>query len=206
MFYCLCSGVSSVTVSNLWKVKNSFDENIVYDAVIVLAGVIQPGDERITGDTDWDFSFHGNSNRLIAGIKFVKTGHAKSLLVGNQPLRLYNEGPVVRRFAEYQGLRKDQIKIYGDVRRTVDEANGVKIFLDARNYKNVILITREIHMRRALALFNRAGVFPDTFSVDSFAGGVRWEHFIPTVGAVSNLTNFLYELFGYVAYYMKGDI
>ena len=96
--------------------------------------------------------------------------------------------------------------MFGNVGRTLDEANGVKIFLDAREYKNVILITSEMHMRRALALFNRAGVFPDSYSVEKQNNRMRWNDFIPTVSGAAKVQGFFYELFGYVGYYLKGNI
>jgi uncharacterized SAM-binding protein YcdF (DUF218 family) len=95
---------------------------------------------------------------------FVKSGHAKLLLFGNWPAGNYDEGPLIRKFAEFQGLKEDEIETYGDVKRTLDEANGVKIFLEENKYKKVILITSPIHMRRALAIFNKVGIFPDSYS------------------------------------------
>ncbi len=209
MFYCLCIGFTGLTLMSLWKVDDRYDKNIKYDAAIMLTGVIKPGDSISIGDTDYDFSFFrftSVSKRLVAGIGFVKTGHAKFLLFGNCFTKNYDEGPIIRKFAEYQGLKEDEIKIYGDIRRTVDEANGVKEFLEENKYKNVILITSEMHMRRALAMFNKVGIFPDSYSVDRTNFEINWKDFIPTGGGARRIKAFLYELFGYVGYYLKGDI
>jgi uncharacterized SAM-binding protein YcdF (DUF218 family) len=206
MFYCLCIGFTGSTLMSLWKVDDRYDKNIKYDAAIMLTGVIKPGDSISIGDTDYDFRFTSVSKRLIAGIGFVKTGHAKSLLFGNCLTKNYDEGPIIRKFAEFQGLKEDEIKIYGDIRKTVDEVNGVKKFLEENKYKNVILITSEMHMRRALAMFNKVGIFPDLYSVDKGNFEINWKHFLPTVGGASRIKAFLYELFGYVGYYLKGNI
>ncbi len=90
------------------------------------------------------------------------------MLFGNWLAGDYDEGPLIRKFAEFQGLKEDELEIYGDIRRTVDEANAVKIFLEENKYKKVILITSPIHMRRALAMFNKAGIFPDSYSGDTY--------------------------------------
>lgn len=206
VFYCLCNGFLGSTLSSLWRVNDSYNEDIIYDAAIILVGVISPGDSKSIGDTDYDFRFYSASNRLSAGIAFVKSGHAKSLLFGNWLAKDYDEGPVIRKFAEYQGLKEDEIKIYGDIKRTLDEANGVKIFLEKNKYKNVILITSEMHMRRALGIFNRIDIFPDSYSVEKYNYKMRWRDFIPTVSGARKIESFLYELFGYVGYYLKGDI
>ena len=126
---------------------------------------------------------------------------------GNWPVGNYDEGPLIRKFAEFQGLKEDEIEIYGDVRRTVDEAHGVKIFLEEnKKYKKVILITSPIHMRRALAMFNKVGIFPDSYSGITHSYKIIWTSFIPTAGGIKLVQGFFYELFGYVGYYLKGDI
>ena len=206
MFYCLCNGFLGSTLRSLWTVNDRYNENIIYDAAIMLTGVIQPGDSKLIGDTDYDFSLSHISERLIVGIGFVKSGHAKSLLFGNWRAGYYDEGPIIRKFAEFQGLKEEEIRIYGDIRRTLDEAHGVKEFLKENKYKNVILITSEMHMRRALALFNRVGIFPDSYSADKRHHNISWNDFIPSVHGVVKVKRFFYELVGYVGYYLKGNI
>ena len=206
MFYCLCIGFTGKTLRFLWYVNDKYDENVVYDAAILLGGVIEPIKPSFTGNTDYDFDLTSISERLIAATGFVKSGHAKLLLFGNGPARDYDEGPLIKKFAEFQGLKEDEMETYGDVTRTVDEANAVKIFLEENKYKNVILITSDWHMRRALAMFNKVGIFPDSYSVDRANFEINWKDFIPTGGGARGIKTFLYELFGYVGYYLKGDI
>jgi len=146
------------------------------------------------------------NKRLVMATGFVKSGHAKLLLFGNWSVGDYDEGPPIRKFAEFQGLKEDEIETYGDVRRTVDEANGVKIFIGENKYKKVILITSPIHMRRALAMFNKVGIFPDSYSGVTHSYKIIWTDFIPTGGGVRRVKGFFYELFGYVGYYLKGNI
>ena len=205
VFYFLSIGFAGSVLSSLWEVDDKYDKDIIYDTAIILTGVIEQGDFEAVDDTDYNFRLSSTSNRLIAGISFVKSGHAKSILFGNWNKEL-DEGPVIVKFAKYQGLKEEEIRTYGNIGRTLDEANGVKIFLDARGYKNVILITSEMHMRRALGLFNKVGVFPDSYSVGKGHYSIDWIDFIPTVSGAAKVQGFLYELFGYVGYYLKGDI
>jgi len=208
MFYCLCIGFSGSALKSLWYVNDMYDENVVYDAAILLGGVIEPVNPKSIGDTDYDFDLATITRRLVTATGFVKSGHAKLLLFGNWPAGDYDEGPLIRKFAEFQGLKEDEIETYGDVRRTVDEANSVKIFLEKNKYKKVILITSAIHMRRALAMFNKVGIFPDSYSgvTHSYIYNIRWKDFIPTSSGVGHVQGFFYELFGYVGYYLKGNI
>jgi uncharacterized SAM-binding protein YcdF (DUF218 family) len=206
MFYCLCIGFSGSTLKYSWYVNNMYDENVVYDAAILLCGVIAPADPKSIGDTGYDFSLSSIDKRLITATGFVKSGHAKLLLFGNCSTGNYDEGPLIRKFAEFQGLKEDEIEMYGDIRRTVDEANGAKIFLEENKYKKVILITSPIHMRRALAMFNKVGIFPDSYSGVTRSYKINWKDFIPTANGAGRLSGFFYELFGYVGYYLKGNI
>jgi uncharacterized SAM-binding protein YcdF (DUF218 family) len=80
----------------------------------------------------------------------------------------------------------------------------VKIFLEENKYKKVILITSPIHMRRALAIFNKVGIFPDSYTGATYSYEIRWQDFIPT--GAGHVSGVLYELFGYVGYYLKGNI
>ena len=206
MFYCLCIGFSGSALKYSWFVNDMYDENVVYDAAILLCGVIEPADPKLIGDTGYDFSLSSIDKRLITATGFVKSGQAKLLLFGNWTAGNYDEGPLIRKFAEFQGLKEDEIEIYGDIRRTVDEANGVKIFLEKNKYKKVILITSPIHMRRALAIFNKVGIFPDSSSGITRSYKIRWNDFIPSANGAKNIQSFFHELFGYVGYYLKGNI
>ena len=206
MFYCLCIGFSGSALKSLWYVNDMYDENVVYDAAILLGGVIEPVNPKSIGDTDYDFDLSTIHKRLVTATGFVKSGHAKLLLFGNWLEGDYDEGPLIRKFAEFQGLKEDEIETYGDVRRTVDEADAVKIFLEENKYKKVILITSPIHMRRALAIFNKVGIFPDSYSGVTHSYKISWKDFIPTADGAGHVQGFFHELFGYVGYYLKGNI
>ena len=206
MFYCLCIGFSGTALKYLWYVNNTYDENVVYDAAVLLGGVIEPADPKSIGDSGYDFSLASVDRRLVRATGFVKSGHAKLLLFGNGPAIDCDEGPLIKKFAEFQGLKEDELETYGDVWRTVDEANAVKIFLEENKYKKVILITSPIHMRRALAIFNKVGIFPDSYSGITHSYKIIWTSFIPTAGGIKLVQGFFYELFGYVGYYLKGNI
>ena len=137
MFYCLCINFSGSALKSLWCVNDMYDENVVYDTAILLGGVIEPVNPKSIGDTDYDFDLSSIDKRLVTATGFVKSGHAKLLLFGNWPAENYDEGPLIRKFAEFQGLKEDELETYGDVWRTVDEANAVKIFLEENKYKKV---------------------------------------------------------------------
>ncbi len=63
-------------------------------------------------------------------------------------------------------------------------------------------------MRRALAIFNKVGIFPDSYSGVGVTHSykISWTHFIPAGGGAGQVQGFFHELFGYVGYYLKGSI
>ncbi len=103
MFYCLCISFSGSALKYSWYVTDMYDENVAYDAAILLGGVIDPVNPKLIGDTGYDFDLTSIDKRLVMGTGFVKTGQAKFLLFGNCFTKNYDEGPIIRKFAEYQG-------------------------------------------------------------------------------------------------------
>ena len=75
--------------------NDTYDENVVYDAAILLGGVIEPADPKSIGDSGYDFSLASVDRRLVRATGFVKSGQAKLLLFGNWPAGDYDEGPLI---------------------------------------------------------------------------------------------------------------
>jgi uncharacterized SAM-binding protein YcdF (DUF218 family) len=73
---------------------------------------------------------------------------------------------------------------------------------------SVLLVTSSFHMRRALAIFNKAGYKNITpFVTNKITGERKFEFdycFIPNVEAVFSLNLILHEMAGYLTYKIKG--
>ena len=95
MFYCLCISFSGSALKYSWYVNDMYDEKVVYDAAILLGGVIEPASPKSIDDTGYDFSLTSINRRLVTATGFVKSGHAKLLLFGNWPAGDYDEGPLI---------------------------------------------------------------------------------------------------------------
>jgi uncharacterized SAM-binding protein YcdF (DUF218 family) len=204
--------------SHVWKMDDTFNPDRVYDAVVVLAGVSdhnwhldRDGLPYIPSDF---FASSETSDRILAGIYFVKSGNAKILLIGDAVYKVkkqgkyktYDEGVYVRKLAAEMGLRENQIKVYGIIRRTTDEAEGVKNYISAYPRASLLLVTSEIHMRRAAAMFRKQGLDPDIFSVNKDEMEINWKSFIPNAWGVAKTENCLYEFVGFIGYYLRGNL
>lgn len=207
-FYVISIPITAYFFNREWSIEDTFAPDKSYDAVVVLSGVADHS-WYITSDynqAEARFRFGENINRLMAGIGFVESGKAPLLLLGGLKINSFNEATILREFAIQHGLRDDQIQVYGEVNRTIDEAKRLKGFTEENSIQNLLLVTSALHMRRAVAIFNKQGLTPDIYSVNKRGSQkVSWSHFIPSPGGVGATLGCLYELVGYIGYYVTGD-
>jgi uncharacterized SAM-binding protein YcdF (DUF218 family) len=208
-FYFMSITFTGYAFSRLWKICDTFDDKKVYDAVIVLSGVSNANWHIDRKDLpyipDDFFVATDNSDRILAGAYFVKSGHAKLLLIGDWVYETYSEGVYVKKLLSDIGLMDEQVQIYSQIKRTLDEVKGVKQYLEKKQLKEILLITSEKHMRRALAMFKRQGLHPDVFSVNK-ESELDWEFFIPSIDGIMKTDGCFYEVVAYGGYFLKGDI
>jgi uncharacterized SAM-binding protein YcdF (DUF218 family) len=208
-FYFISITFTGQAFSKLWKVNDTFNPDIMYDAVVVTVGVTDPRWYINRKDFQYIpnefFSTIEDSDRIFAGIYFVKSGHAKLLLFGEWLHDPYNEAKVVKKLAYGMGLKENQIHIYGWVKRTLNEAEGVKLYAEKHPIKKILLVTSQSHMRRALAMFRKQGLNPDVFSAKK-ESAITWESFISDVDGIVKTQEYLYEVIGYIGYYLKGNL
>ncbi|MCI4626103.1 MAG: YdcF family protein [Candidatus Magnetoovum sp. WYHC-5] len=207
-FYIVSTGVMGYVFLKFWEVTDSYKATTAYDAVIVLAG---------TTDADWYIDHKGDpfvpdglfytidtTERILAGIHMLKTGHAKHILYGKWTYKEFDESRIVMDFALKNGVKPEQFLIYGDVIRTTDEAKQAAIYVKKLKFNNLLLVTSKSHMRRALDMFKKQGLVPDTFSVNKDMGRINLRSFLPTLTAVSLNYQCFYEIIAYISYYFTG--
>ena len=211
---------------SIWKINDSFKQDKVYDVAIVLAGSVdhnwyfkQKKYASLPFDISNYFQFNKESERIYAGIEFVKSGNAKFFLHSNFIPKAnvnglyesFNVSELVQRFAILKGVPEKNVIIYGnEVGSTVDEAVQFKIFSENNRVVEILLITSESHMRRAKAIFRKQEITFDSFSVTRMIPIVHqfknFKNFIPSYEGIRLTKSFLYELFGYIGYFLIGDL
>jgi uncharacterized SAM-binding protein YcdF (DUF218 family) len=216
-FYLMSITFTGHIFSKVWKVNETFDPNISYDAVVVLAGVSDPewhiDRDGLTYIPQDIFATCESTDRIFAGIYFVKAKNAKLLLIGNWVYeknkqgvyKKYSEGMAVQKLVSEKGIKDDQIWIYGKVNRTLDEVEGINKFITSHRVEKFLLVTSEMHMRRALAMFRKKGLHPDIFSVNKEIE-ITWESFIPSVSGIVKTESCLHEFVGYIGYHFMGNL
>jgi len=217
-FYLISTTFTGYIFSKVWKMNDTFNPDIIYDAVVVLAGVSN-ADWHIDRDglpyiPDDFFAANERTDRILAGIYFVKSGNAKLLLIGDAVYKkykqginkTYNESIFVKKLATEMGLKENQIQIYDKVKRTLNEVEGVKQYITNHQVGKFLLVASEIDMRRALAMFKKQGLNPDIFSVNRDNTEFSWESFIPHIGGIIKTEICFYEFVAYLGYNLKGNL
>jgi uncharacterized SAM-binding protein YcdF (DUF218 family) len=109
------------------------------------------------------------------------------------------EAPVVARVLSDLGVPREKILVEAKSRDTVENARRTKEILAGNGLRRPLLVTSAYHMRRAVAVFEKAGV-----TVTPVPAGFRtwkgkpypWVSYLPSAGALSTSTNALREYLG----------
>ena len=179
------------------------------DAVVVLGGGWRASKADFVG-----LDLTAAVDRWITGVELCRQGKAPVLVIGGDPLRPGAEGPPdSRQLQEWiarWGFRDVECVSLGPVGNTRDEAQRTRDLFQQRGWREVLLVTSAFHMRRAVAVFEKAGVrvipVACDFQVERFAGGsAGWRPF-PDEEALMTLTLWWHEQLGWFAYRLFGHI
>ena len=225
-FYLVSIPITGTLFWSVWNKEDTFKTEKVYDGVVVLTGGVDYNwyiEERVYRNLLFDpeqyFHFNRHAERIYAGISFVQSGHAKKFLYGNWVPRIFiqnryesfNTSKLVKKYALQNGVPKGKFIIYGEgVKRTLDEARQMKTFSEKNSIRDILLVTSESHMRRASALFRKQGLLPDLYSVVKTPSDLvklkKLRYYVPSHTGLKSSMGCLYELVGYIGYFIKGDI
>jgi uncharacterized SAM-binding protein YcdF (DUF218 family) len=109
------------------------------------------------------------------------------------------EAPVVARVLSDLGVPREKILVEAKSRDTVENARRTKEILAGNGLRRPLLVTSAYHMRRAVAVFEKAGI-----AVTPVPAGFRtwkgkpypWVSYLPSSGALLTSTNALREYLG----------
>ena len=219
--YILSIPITGIIFQNFWKVSDSYKNNTIYDAAVILAGGVDhrwyakdnQEDSRINEDKY--FIFNSAAERFFTGIEFVKSGKIKKIYYGNYVTESH-KGPfdtslIVKRFAMKNGIAENQFVIYGEkVKNTLDEAKHFTHVKNKSFIDNILLITSQSHMRRASSLFKKQGLEVDTYSVQKRiplkTDIINMKNYIPSIRGLNSTKNGYYEFFGFLGYFILGKL
>jgi len=130
----------------------------------------------------------------------------KILLADDMNTHPFNEAQFGKDFLLKQGVVDEKVIVYGKSINTASEAVAASKYVKENKLKNVLLVTSQSHMRRALSAFEKQGAICDTLSVSSFNMTISKKDFIPQKTGFARLESWLYELAAYLSYKVKGFV
>lgn len=178
-----------------------------YDMAIVLGGMSRI-DER---QDKADFNFSGD--RLFQTLELYHKGRVKKLFItggsGSISHPEHREAIYIKKYLKNINIPDSNIVIESNSKNTYENAIFSKYILDSMQFKgSVLLVTSSFHMRRSLAIFEKAGYKNITpFVTNKITGDRKFEFdycIIPNVEAVFSLNLILHEIAGHLTYKVKG--
>jgi uncharacterized SAM-binding protein YcdF (DUF218 family) len=173
------------------------------NTVIVLSGMLTP---IATQNGDILYEFNSAVDRIEAGIVMMQSGQAKRMILtrGQVPWSAGEpEGEFLMRYAVARGIAPQKITLTGIAANTEDEARQIAGMVS--DGESVGVITSAFHMPRAMQVFRAHGIDPLPIAVDYRQGSGRltFMDFIPSSGALDDVSIFAREMIGRAYYHIK---
>ncbi len=184
----------------------TYRPDVVYDAVIVLGGGLDPGASERTGRPEYNAA----PERILRGFELLREGRARQLLISGGSLdprpEAVIEADVLSRQLQAWGIEPGRIVPEGRSRNTRENAVESEKLVRAHGWKTLLLVTSAAHMPRARGCYEAVGLRVDTLPVDVRASAVPWRlgSWLPRSGALHQSTEVLRELAGRVVYRLRG--
>ena len=176
------------------------------DAVVALGGV-----HRVSRHDTLGFAVGDGGSRLLTAIELVRSGKAKTLVLGGSWPLPGKPGvasmSVVEDWVVSWGVAGGVVTNLGICINTHDEAVAFRKLAQSQGWSNVMLVTSALHMRRSLALFRKQGVEVTPVAADFHVQGVSQDFPFspfPRQGRLFLLTLYMHEKIGWWVYRARG--
>jgi uncharacterized SAM-binding protein YcdF (DUF218 family) len=195
-------------ITDLWAVSPKALTQ-TYDVGVVLGG------STITYEKKYDRKiFKGNIDRLLQAVELYQRGKIKRILItgasGNLVYRNLKEARLLRSFLISINFPADHILMDTLAENTHENAiYSKKILKQHPEFKNILLVTSSLHMRRARACFRHEGIEVTPYPTNLINSDTRWNFEYMLMPNISNFliwNGMMHEIIGYQVYRMMGYI
>jgi uncharacterized SAM-binding protein YcdF (DUF218 family) len=161
--------------------------------------------------------FNGNADRILQTLPLLKQGNFDKVLIsggsGYIDYPEHKEAALIKDYLISIGFPTKNIWIESESRNTFQNATFSKALLDNKLTNDTLtigLITSQLHMRRALACFNKQGLHCIPYSTNPITEKDKTyrlhEYFLPNIEVMQYWKSLLHEIVGYIVYDIKGYI
>ncbi len=184
--------------------RNTYHPGVVYDAVIVMGGMVDADASRVTGEAEMTDAV----DRVLRGFELFRDGRARYVLVSGglvfpRPGDVSEADRLAGKLAQW-GVPPDRIAVERSSRNTRENAIESAKLAAARGWRSLLVVTSAYHAPRALGCFRAVGLEPDVLPVDRRAGDGRGLAWAPRAGALLESTEAIRELAGRAVYRVAG--
>jgi uncharacterized SAM-binding protein YcdF (DUF218 family) len=176
------------------------------DVVIVLGGVLgQPVPPRLAADLS------GASDRILHALRIYRAGKASLIVIsaGNLPWqgKMKPEAQLIADLLVELGVPPSALILETESRNTRENAVNTAALFRTHGWRSGILVSSGVHMPRAVAAFQKAGVKITPTATDVHAGPIGSPSaldLMPDVGALAWTTLAIKEIIGVCVYRYRG--
>jgi uncharacterized SAM-binding protein YcdF (DUF218 family) len=173
----------------------------VADDIVILAG----GTRGTAGKNLPPLDLGGASDRELFGAELYHAGKAKTIIVsgGAEPISGTGlAGLSMKRFLEIMGVPANAIRIGGESKNTIENAEEVERMMAVTGERTILLVTSAAHMQRAMWLFKRTKlkVIPAPTDFEVLHPPFTLSRLLPAADALQASTTALREYMGLWVY------
>lgn len=209
LFFFFSNTVLFSEVCRWWEVPGSrIEETKKHEVAIVLGGMFE-----YNNDLDV-LSIRRQGDRLIQAVTLYKKGRVEKLMIsgdsGHLTDRGLHEARQIKELLLIWGIPEKDIITEEKSINTHENAmfSKQKLQTSYPHYSKFLLVTSGIHMKRALACFEKQGMHCTPYSTDLFVnekGAYQWDQYlIPNASNFQSWNLLLKEMIGTLAYKLVG--
>jgi uncharacterized SAM-binding protein YcdF (DUF218 family) len=207
VFYIFSNKFLFNSVINLWQIEPIKTSEISkkYDYGIVLGGLSSYEKKTET------INFNEASDRLLIAVQLFYQNKIDKILITSGSGNLINnevkEADILKEYLLSINFPEENLIIENQSANTYENAKfTAEIIGEKADTSNILLFTSAMHMKRALACFQKQGIYPDIFVVDYLTGfedlSINF-YILPKFDVVQSWQYVFKEIIGYYVYKIK---
>ena len=193
---------------NLWAKKwdiapTALKKSNSYSCAIVLGGFSSE-------DANGNGFFNGAADRFVQGLKLLTTGKVSHILISGGNAAIFHDefeesDWVEKQLKEFK-IPDSCVLIENRSRNTIENAAFSKILLNKRRLQPpYVLVTSAFHMRRSIAIFDKAGLPIVPYPCNYITGTSKFSitDLTPDADTLSKWNTYIKELIGSIVNYLR---
>jgi len=192
-----------------WEVEVTLTGDIdpsVKTAILLGGGVYH---DKETGK----IKYGRNADRYLSVLQPYREGVIDKVLVSGGPANYLEpwakESEIIKGLYLLCGLQSEDVIIEDKSLNTFENALNCKPILEELGEEKFLLITSSLHMRRAMACFEKQGIQLQPYSAMKMVGTRRWQIdylVVPSINNFGKWSALIHEWIGFLSYKVRGYV